>query len=101
MNAFDGMMMYMLLLLIGFIVSYFYGVAMFNQTRSYNANTIMALVTNFAFAIMATLGWLTLTFQKNAMLFFSGIAVGFIMWTVSEVILLVLLIGKRKQIAQQ
>lgn len=87
-------------MVIGFFLGYKYGSFMIRKTGLFLPQSFIAVTIIIAIDILAIIGWSFFTWGTFEILFFFGILLGIGFLVISEVILIVILLIKRKRMIQ-
>ncbi|MTI79618.1 MAG: hypothetical protein FH758_01865 [Firmicutes bacterium] len=99
MNEFDiTVAVYLTFMVIAFFSSYKYGSYMTRKTGWFFPQLFIAGTINIVLGMIATLGWIFFSWGLNEYLFFGGLLLGLRLWVVGEVVLIILLLIRRKQL---
>ncbi len=92
---------YIVIMLIGFFISFKYGSYMIRKTGLFFPQALIAGTMIVAIDIIAIIGWSFYSWGSNEFLFIIGIFVGLGLIVVSEVVLITILFIKKKHLIQQ
>jgi hypothetical protein len=91
-----AMVIYIFLMVIAFFISYKYASFMIRKTGLFFAYSFIATMMNFMLLIMCMVGWFLFSWGVNEFLFFGGLYLSIIITLVSEFILFITLLVRRK-----
>jgi hypothetical protein len=99
-NSDTALAIYIFFVLIALLVSYKYASYMIRKTGFFLAYSFIASMINLMLLVISILGWLFSSLGKNEFLFFGGLYLGLISIIVSEFILVIVLLVKRKSMLE-
>jgi hypothetical protein len=89
---------YIIFMIGALAISYYLAATAIKKTGLFGAQTFIAAAINLFLGIMGILGWLFFSWGVNEFLFLGGLMLGAGLLVVSEVILIIALFAKRKQL---